>query len=314
MPFKIIRQDITKLKVDAIVNAANTDLRMGGGVSGAIFKAANHPKLQEDCFKLAPIKTSEAVITDAYHLPSKYIIHVAGPVFKHWTLQQNEIYLRDSYLNCLNLAREHNLESIAFPLISSGIFGFPKERALKIATESIKEFLENYELEIYLVVFDSKAFELSQDLLGEVESFIDENLVYLDERRISNRQILMNEVSEELKFDLDKTFSQLLFKMIDDKKMNDVDVYKRANINRKLFSKIRSSDSYHPSKKTVIALALGLNLNLEETDKLLKSVGYALSNSLMFDVIIMYFIINEKYDVYEINEVLFKYDLPLLGE
>jgi len=175
MPFTIVRQDITKMKVNAIVNAANTDLQMGGGVCGAIFKAAGAAQLQAACDKLAPIKTGEAVITPGFDLPAKFVIHAAGPVYRQWNKEQNEQYLRAAYTNSLKRAVENKCESIAFPLISSGIYGYPKDEALQVATSAIQDFLSDHDLDVTLAVFDKSAFTISHELLGEVESYIDEH-------------------------------------------------------------------------------------------------------------------------------------------
>lgn len=343
MPFALVRQDITKMRVDAIVNAANTTLQMGGGVCGAIFKAAGAGELQIACDKLAPIKTGDAVITPGFHLPAKFIIHAAGPVYRHLHKEQNEQHLRAAYRNSLKRAVENNCESVAFPLISSGIYGYPKDEALRVGTRAIKDFLTNHDLDVKLVVFDKAAFTISRKLLGAVESYIDEH--HVDRHQIKRRQLLdvereaLSEADEtvskynklhlfdlmatpsvgapasldELVGDLDEPFSQMLLRLIDAKKMTDVEVYKRANLDRKLFSKIRRGKGYMPSKRTAIALAIALELSPGETDDLLKRAGYALSHAVKLDVIVEYFIVNGKYDVFEINEVLFGYDQPLLG-
>ena len=341
MPFTIVRQDITKMKVDAIVNAANTDLQMGGGVCGAIFKAAGAAQLQAACDKLAPIKTGEAVITPGFNLPAKFVIHAAGPVYRYQNAEQSEKLLRSAYMESLRLAIENNCESIAFPLISSGIYGYPKDEALQVATATIQDFLINNDIDITLVVFDKSAFTVSRELLGAVESYIDEH--YVDTHQIKRRKLLdverqaISEADEranifneplleemlapigapapldDLVGNLDEPFSQMLLRLIDAKGMTDVEVYKRANLDRKLFSKIRSNKGYMPSKRTAIALAVALKLSLDETDDLLERAGYALSHAVKFDVIVEYFIANGKYDVFAINEVLFEYDQPLLG-
>ncbi len=335
MPFTIIRNDITKMKVDAIVNAANTNLQMGGGVCGAIFKAAGVSQLQASCEKLAPIQTGEAVITPGFKLPAKHIIHTAGPVYRDG-VSDEEKHLRSCYLNSMKRAVENKCESIAFPLISSGIYGYPKDEALRVATTAIKDFLEEHDFEVYLVVFDTAAFAVSEKLLGEVASYIDEH--YVEEYKYHRRELLDVERKaideselislntpefmqpssvgagiEDLVDSLDEPFSDTLLRLIDTKCKSDVEVYKRANLDRKLFSKIRTVKGYMPSKRTAIALAVALELSLNETDDLLKRAGYALSHSQKFDVIIEYFIINCNYDIFEINEVLFEYDQPLLG-
>jgi len=173
MPFTIVWQDITKMKVDAIVNAENTELKMGGGVCGAIFRAAGPAVLQAACDKLAPIKTGEAVITPGFALPAKYIIHTAGPVYDYKNAEECERLLRSAYLNSLKLAVEHKCDSIAFPLISSGIYGYPKEEALKVAASAIRQFLEDHDLDVYLVIFDKTALILSEKLFGEVSNWKD---------------------------------------------------------------------------------------------------------------------------------------------
>jgi O-acetyl-ADP-ribose deacetylase (regulator of RNase III) len=178
MPFTIVRQDITKMKVDAIVNAANTELAMGGGVCGAIFKAAGASRLQAACDKVAPIKTGEAAITPGFDLHAKYVIHAAGPVYRHWDAEQSEWLLRSAYTHSLRLAVENKCASIAFPLISSGIYGYPKEEALRVAVSAIRDFLAlalaDHDLDVYLVVFDKASFSVGEKLLGEVASYIDE--------------------------------------------------------------------------------------------------------------------------------------------
>jgi len=342
MPFTIVRQDITKMKVDAIVNAANTDLKMGGGVSGAIFKAAGAAQLQAACDKLAPIKTGEAVITPGFDLPAKLVIHAVGPVYQERNKKQSEQYLRDAYTNSLKRAVENNCVSIAFSLISSGIYGYPKCEALQVATSEIQDFLADHDIDVTLVVFDKSAFTISSELLGAIESYIDEH--YIDLHQVKRRGLLdverqaLSEVDEsfskyneplfkgkfapsigepatldDLVGNLDEPFSQMLLRLIDAKGMTDVEVYKRANLDRKLFSKIRSNKDYKPSKRTAVALAVALELSLDETDGLLERAGYALSHAVKFDVIVEYFIANCKYDVFELNQVLFEYDQPLLG-
>ena len=335
MPFTIVRQDLTKMKVDAIVNAANTALQMGGGVCGAIFKAAGAHELKAACDKIAPIQTGDAVITPGFRLPTKFVIHTAGPVYRGGKNGEEE-QLRLCYLNSLKRAVENKCKSIAFPLISSGIYGYPKDEALRVATGAIQDFLREHELEVYLAVFDKAALAVSEKLLGEVESYIDEH--YVAEHKFTRRELLdverealeeadlisYNVLSpvqaptvgtelDDLIGNLDEPFSQMLLRLIDAKEMTDVEVYKRANLDRKLFSKIRTGKGYMPSKRTAIALAVALELSLDETDDLLKRAGYALSHAVKFDVIVEYFIANGKYDVFEINEVLFEYDQPLLG-
>lgn len=338
MPLTIVRQDITKMAVDAIVNAANTELQMGGGVCGAIFRAAGAGELQAACDQAAPIQTGEAAITPGFALPAKYVIHAAGPVYSRWHKAKSRELLRSAYAESLKLALENGCESIAFPLISSGIYGYPKEEALEVARSSIQEFLGEHDMEVYLAVFDKASFQIGKTLLGDVESYIDQH--YVDAHRADRRKLLNVERTalkqvvmpdfcasaplmgaaampaqrlDDLMENLDEPFSETLLKLIDQKGKTDVEVYKRANIDRKLFSKIRTGKGYTPKKPTILALAIALELTLPETDDLLERAGYALSHASKFDVIVEYFIVNRKYDIFEINEVLFSYDQPLLG-
>lgn len=338
MPFTIIRQDITKMKVDAIVNAANIDLQMGGGVCGVIFNAAGASELKVACDKLSPIKTGKAVITDGFKLPAKYIIHTAGPVYRDGKSGEGKL-LQSCYLRSLELAVQHKCKSIAFPLISSGIYGYPKREALQIATAAIQEFLQNNDIEIYLAVFDKSIFAVSEQLIGAVDSYIDER--YIDEHlpkhqernllNVNKKALFQVEIFEDVLMiekckpmlapqcldsligKLDEGFSETLLRLIDAKGKTDVEVYKRANLDRRLFSKIRTGKGYMPSKRTAVALAVALELSIDETDDLLERAGFTLSRSQKFDVIIEYFISNGKYNIFEINEVLFYYDQPILG-
>ena len=333
MSFTIVRQDITRMKVDAIVNAANTALSMGGGVCGAIFKAAGPAKLQAACDKVSPIRTGGAAITPGFDLPSKFIIHAAGPIYCSENAAQSERLLRSAYTESLKLAWAKKCRSIAFPLISSGIYGYPKKEALRIAVAAIKDFLTDYDMDVYLVIFDQASFVVSEELLGAVESYIDE--YYADTHLVRRRNLLQTEYSasdnaalpfaqaapsaaatkglDALIDKLDEPFNTALLRLIDAKGKTDAEVYRRANIDRKLFSKIRTGKGYMPGKRTILALAVALELTLEETDDLLERAGYALSHSQKFDVIVEYFIVSGRYDIFEINQVLFQYDQPLLG-
>jgi O-acetyl-ADP-ribose deacetylase (regulator of RNase III) len=317
---------------------------MGGGVCGAILAAAGADKLQAACNACAPIQTGEAVITPGFNLPAKHIIHTAGPVY-HDGKQGEESLLRSCYKNSLELAAKHGCESIAFPLISSGIYGYPKKEALHVAMTAIHDFLSEHDMDVSLVVFDKEALTVSVELLGEVKSYIDEH--YVEEKQIRRREfleverkaisgadisrlnmpppIMMDEAIEEsvavpasanlddIIGQLDEPFSAALLRLIDTTGKKDSDVYRRANIDRRLFSKIRSNENYTPSKPTVLAFAVALELTLEQTSDLLERAGFALSHSRRFDVIVEYFIKSRKYDIFQINEVLFSYDQPLLG-
>lgn len=336
MPLNIIRNDIVKVECDAIVNAANSRLEQGGGVCGAIFEAAGREKLEKACKKLGFCGIGQAVITDGYDLTAKYIIHTVGPVYGNDP--ENEAkQLYSCYESSLLLAKKKGLSSIAFPLISSGIFGYPKYEALKIATSAIKDFLFENDMQVYIVVYDKDSYDIGKAMFSSVKSYIDERLVRIDERRILKPQFLNSTDScpidegavrysfapssamgakkrslSELIERKTETFSEMLLRLIDEKGMTDVEVYKRANIDRKLFSKIRKKD-YTPKKITAIALAIALRLNMDEAKDLLSRAGFAFSQCSRFDIIIEYFIENGNYDIYEINETLFAFDEQLLG-
>ncbi|MBO3093082.1 macro domain-containing protein [Schleiferilactobacillus harbinensis] len=325
MPLNLIRQDITKMPVDAIVNAANPRLAMGGGVSGAIFRAAGADQLQAAANKVAPVETGHAAITPGFNLPAKYVIHAVGPIYRQANPDQSRQLLRSAYTESLRLAVANHCLSIAFPLISSGIYGHPKEQALAVATSAITDFLTDHELDVYLTIFDQSSFVVSQDLLGPIASYIDQH--YVDAQPDTRRRSipddelaayaaqvpLSQEPLDQLVNTLDDSFATALFHLIDARPLTDPEVYKRANIDRRLFSKIRSNPDYVPSKRTAIAFAIALHLSLTEANDLLQRAGYTLSTSQKLDVIIMYFIGSKSYNIYRINEVLFSYDLPLLG-
>jgi Predicted phosphatase homologous to the C-terminal domain of histone macroH2A1 len=339
MPMTIIRNDITKMSVDAIVNAANTTLKMGGGVCGSIFSAAGAEKLQEECDRIDGCEVGEAVITMGYNLPAKYIIHTVGPIWHGGSSGEKDL-LHKCYISSMTLALQHKCRSIAFPLISSGIYGYPKDQALQIAISAISEFLIDHEMMVSLVVYDKKAFVLSEKLFSAIERYIDdkhveehllkERLRYIEYYESQSPDIVQDKCLSGSVFapapakkvkhslqdvisQLDEPFSQTLLRLIDERGMTDVETYKRANIDRKLFSKIRSGNGYNPSKATAIAFAIALRLNLEETRTLLGKAGYTLSHSSKFDVIIEYFIEEGNYNIHEINEALFAFDQALLG-
>ena len=323
MPIQIIRNDITKLKCDAIINAANKTLLGGGGVDGAIHKAAGE-KLLEECKTLGGCNVGEAKLTSAYNLPCKYVIHTVGPVWKGGFFGEEQ-KLQSCYKNSLELAKQNQCESIAFPLISSGAYRYPKDKALKVATDTISNFLLENEMLVYIVVFDKKAFSISKKLFNDIQQYIDDS--YADTYAVSRNRFNMAckmsapmygeskpliTLEEKIK-QIDESFSQMLLRKIDEKGLKDSECYKKANIDRKLFSKIKSNVNYKPSKTTAIAFAISLELNLEETKDMLMKAGYALSKSNKFDIIIEYFITNRNYNIFEINEALFAFDQSLLG-
>ena len=332
MPFFIVSEDITEMDVDAVVNAANTELRMGGGVCGAIFHAAGKEQMEEACARLRPVNTGEAVITPGFNLPARYVIHTPGPIYRKDREAACQRQLRASYRNALSLAAENHCESIAFPLISSGAYGYPKEDALQVAVSAIRESLEVHELTVYLTLLTEVAMIPTRDqmdirrylteqytgeALGMYQGEADAALPDMDFSRekcvlpeIGSPNIAGPEIFQE---QLDEPFNKALLQLIDAKGKTDVEVYKKANISRKLFSKIRTGRGYMPGKRTILALAIGLELSVEETENLLEHAGFALSRSILSDVIVKYFISHKKYDIYEINDALFQYGQPLLG-
>lgn len=326
MPLQIIRNDITKLKVDAIVNAANSSLLGGGGVDGCIHRAAG-PELLAECKTLHGCETGSAKITRGYKLPCKYVIHAVGPRWQGGKYHEKKL-LEFCYRTSLELARKYECESVAFPLISSGIYGYPKDQALKVAVDTIQDFLMEQELQVYLVIFDRNSYQISEKLFDDIASYIDDryveehvDLVAEEARYLATEEEIFpkavypvkKKTLEEALKQLDESFSQMLLRKIDESGMTDAQCYKKANIDRKLFSKIRSDKFYKPSKTTVLAFALALELPLSEMQDMLQKAGFALSHSSKFDIIIEYFVEQGNYNVYEINEALFAFDQSLIG-
>lgn len=317
MPMEIVQQDICNMKVDAIVNAANTSLQEGGGVCGAIFRTAGARELQQECDAIGGCQTGQAVLTSGYNLPAPFIIHTVGPIWRGGGYGEAEL-LQACYYNSLRLAQDKVLNSIAFPLISSGIYGYPKAEALSIATSTIAAFLAQNDMRVYLVILSKDTFCLSEERLEPVQAFIDEHYRHGDYLLSQPQKAMLEPKTVSLGLNslvdhLDESFSCTLLRLIDAKGKTDVEIYKRANIDRRLFSKIRSSKGYMPSKRTAVALAIALELSLAETKDLLERAGYTLSRSQKFDVIIEYFISRKVYNIFNINEALFFYDQPLLG-
>ena len=313
MPLQIVRNDITKVRCDAIVNAANSSLLGGGGVDGAIHRAAGH-ELLEECRTLGGCRTGQAKITGAYRLPCRYVIHTVGPIWRGGCCGEKELLI-SCYRESLKLAEAYNCESVAFPLISSGRYGYPKEEALQVAVDTISDFLLDHDMHVLIVVFDRAGFQISKQLVKNIREYIDEHYVEMHSDE-PDRRIQMSMVREELDDiirRMDESFSQMLLRKIDERGMTDAQCYKKANIDRKLFSKIRSDIHYKPKKTTVLAFAIALELDLEETKDMLMKAGFALSHSSEFDIIIEYFIRKGNYNIYEINEALFVFDQSLLG-
>ena len=380
MPFQIIRADITTLKVDAIVNAANSSLLGGGGVDGAIHRAAG-PELLEECRTLGGCKTGDAKLTRGYRLPCRYVIHTVGPVW-YGGGRGEEKLLRSAYDRSFALAAEHGCETVAFPLISAGAYGYPKAEALEIAVDCIRSFLDGHDMTVILTVFDKEAFLAGLHIDAGLASYIDDT--YAAEHTERNRRpecsvlpetdacppaqmlnsmaavkgkrkpakkddglfskfagskaekfsahAVMGSTAADTRADdtadipaevpaelagalqtLDESFAEMLFRKIDERGMTDAACYKKANIDRKLFSKIRSNAQYKPSKPTVLAFAVALELSYDETAELLSRAGFAFSHANKFDIIVEYFIRKGNYDIFVINEALFAYDQSLLG-
>ncbi|MBQ9210119.1 MAG: macro domain-containing protein [Clostridia bacterium] len=356
MPFQIIRNDITKVKADVIVNTANPKPVIGSGTDSAVYHAAGESLLLTERQKIGDIMPGDAVATLAFHLPAKHIIHTVGPVWVDGNHREREI-LRFCYAKSLSLANDLSAESIAFPLIATGAYGFPKDEALSIALSEIGKFLLTHEMKVILVVFDQTAFELSQDLVGGIEAYIDDHGVlqakeaeysedeYLGRSKMLRRKKELERIQEdseeylpdalymsepkmsvpplpimdgksldEVLEDAGESFQQRLFELIDESGMDDISVYKKANIDRKVFSRIRCKEDYKPKKKTAVAFAIALQLDLPTMLDLLSRAEIAFSPSNKFDLIITYFVTNGIYDIYEINAALFKYGQPILGE
>lgn len=370
MPFRIVRGDIINIEADAIVNTANPGPVAGKGTDADIYRAAGRFRLLRARKKIGVIAEGEAALTPAFKLNAKYIIHTVGPVWKGGRAGELQ-KLADCYRESLRLAKVHRCRSIAFPLISSGNNGFPKCAALDTALDVFRDFLEYNDMDITLVIYDSESFGLSEKLLGNVESYIDDNYIY--RKRLSESSIpaetyhsgpeikipgmrpdrksnvsglfredaftdevcsahlespaLSGGVLQNNKKDIKKRkklknildqvgedFRGMLFRLIDERGLTDTEVYKKANIDRKLFSKIRCNKDYIPKKQTVLALVFALELNFDETVDLISRAGIAFSPGSKFDVILEFCIENGIYDLFEVNSLLFEYGQPQLGE
>ena len=353
MPFQIIRNDITKVKADVIVNTANPHPIIGSGTDSAIYRAAGEDKLLAERRKIGDMAPGQAVATPAFNLSAKHIIHTVGPAWVDGHHGERDT-LRSCYDHSLSLAADLKAESIAFPLIATGVYGFPKDEALNIALAEIGKFLLTHDMKVILVVFDQQAFELSGQLVGKIDEYMDEHGIGLvreseyggsdiqRRRRLTEegqmlQSIMLSDAEpdymaaaplpsiapyadvegkslDEVLDDAGETFQQKLFKLIDASGMDDVTVYKKANIDRKVFSRIRCKEDYKPKKKTAVAFAIALELDMPTMLDLLSRAEIAFSPSNKFDLIITYFVTNGVYDIFEINAALFKYGQPILGE
>ena len=341
MPLHIVRNDITTMKVDAIVNAANESLLGGGGVDGAIHRAAG-PGLLAECRTLGGCRTGQAKITDGYRLPARHVIHTVGPIWRGGDRGERDLLI-SAYRSSLELALANRCETVAFPLISSGVYGYPKDQALAVAVDTIGEFLLSHDLTVYLVIFDRAAYTIGKERFADIAAYIDDRYVagHTDSQAEQRRRIFASETLppplasapaaprgrgvraptpgaapatlDEALGRLDESFSQMLLRKIDEAGITDAQCYKKANIDRKLFSKIRSDIHYKPSKATAMAFAVALELPLEEAREMLEKAGFAFSHASKFDIIVEYFIAHQNYNIFEINEALFAFDQSLLG-
>lgn len=375
MPFQIVRNDITKMHVDAIVNTANPMPGYGAGIDSAVYEAAGKDKLLAKRHKIGPIESGTSVITDGYNLPAKFIIHTVGTAWQGGKAGEEDI-IRSCYRSVFDVAVNNDIASLAIPLLASGSYGFPKGIALRIALSEIEAFMSESDMDVYLVVFDEKSVSLSSELYGDIDEYINDNYVeeknqeeYPDsygrnerirrgtefvaggfasatsyvsglfkanraEKRKRKEAELFEERAEDLEElsmclsapqldeersledvvkNLDKTFMELVFLYADAKGLTDVEVQKKANLDRKAFSKLKCGTTKNPSKSTALALAVALELNLDDTKDLLSRAGLALSPCSKQDVIVQYFIEKKAYDIYEINVALFEHGEQLLG-
>ena len=346
MPLEIVRNDITRMEVDAIVNAANETLLGGGGVDGAIHRAAG-PRLLEECRTLNGCETGQAKITRGYNLPSQYVIHTVGPVWQGGANGERAL-LASCYRNALALAKEYRCETVAFPLISSGVYGYPKAEAMQVAVDEISRFLQENDMTVYIVVFTKDAVQLGGKLYREVADYIDE--VYVSDacdpdrearrsaradgagglfRRTHREDTARNETifsdasiaapasapranPDDMRY-ADETFSQMLLRKIGEKGLTDAACYKRANVDRRLFNRIKNNPAYRPAKQTALAFAIALELPMSEARELLMKAGFTLSHSDREDIAAEYCIMTGNYNLIEINQVLFRLDLQPLG-
>lgn len=335
MPLQIVRNDITKMNVDAIVNAANESLLGGGGVDGAIHRVAG-PELLAECRTLHGCKTGDAKISKGYRLPAKFVIHTVGPIWRGGNCGEKAL-LTSCYRKSLELAVQYGCQSVAFPLISAGVYGYPKDQALKVALDTVSEFLLNestsQDLLVYIVVFNREVTQISQSLFSDIRQFVDDHYVALHEDYRSTRRRQMESLHksvvleeservacapmelslEDMLKQTDAGFTETLLKLIDKSGKKDSEIYKKANLSKQHFSKIRNNPNYKPTKATALALAIALELNLEETQDLIERAGYALSNSSKQDLIVKYFILHRNYNIVDINLALYEFDQALLG-
>nr|WP_075576167.1 macro domain-containing protein [Olsenella timonensis] len=336
MPFSIVRNDIARVNADVLVNAANERLAAGGGVCGAIFDGAGASKMAAACAQIGRCPTGSAVVTPGFDLPCRWVVHAVGPIWRGGTHGEREL-LRSCYRSVFAEVERLGATSVAFPLISAGIFGYPVRKALDVARAEASAFLDDHpDVEVTLVVFTRDVLAQGVALMGELREYVDDAYVerspHLYDRSAELRELCVpmacpatapdlaapsgpvppDELAERLAH-LDASFSDALLALIDERGLTDAQVYRRANLSRQLFSKIRSKPDYRPSKPTAVALALALGLTLLQTQELLAHAGLTLSRSSKFDVIVEFYLARGVHDVMTVNEALFAFDQPLLG-
>ena len=340
MPFLMIRNDITKVAADAIVNPANRNLLQGSGTSRAIYQAAGEQELTAACEAIGYCDLGKAVCTPAFRLPAKYIFHAVCPAWQGGLFGEAE-QLAGAYHSALELAAEYQCESVAFPLLSSGNYGYPKEQAFRIAVDTITQYVMDHDLTVYLVLYDRDSLAVSRKLFTSVEEYIDDHYVAQNDesyefdrwrresaerrRRLEEEAAPMLEAAappaapmaarslEHLMDNLGESFTTRLLRLIDERGLKDSTVYKQSNISRQHFSKIQCNRDYNPKKKTVLAFAVGLHLSEDETIDLLQSAGYAFSDGSKRDWIVRYCLEHKIYNINQVNTLLFEYDQEQLG-
>lgn len=328
MPFRIIRNDITQVRADAIVNTANPYPTYASGTDRAIYEAAGAKQLLAQREKIGILSKGEVAVTDAFALPARFIIHTVGPSWEGGKHGEFDV-LRACYDNTLQKAYDLGCESVAFPLIATGVYGFPKDQALSIAVSCISSFLMRHEMLVLLVVFDQSSYQLSSRFMDQVQSFIDEAYVsykaireYREDGYFRNESVtaplgytssFQDDMSVFHPAEDTKSFQEKMFEIMDEKGLVSTDVYKAANIDRKLFSKIQCNKDYHPKKKTAMAICIALKLDLEQAKDLLARADWAFSPNRKMDLVIIAAITHQEYDINVINEVLFAMNLDQLG-
>lgn len=322
MPLHIVRNDISQMKADAIVNSANPYPVIGGGAEYSIYETAGKEKLLKARESIGELQEGEAAFTPAYGLNAKVVIHTVAPVWKDGKSGEKE-RLAACYENALAIAEDLKCESIAFPLLAAGTNGFPKDTALNTAISTVSAYLQEHDTEVWLTVYDRESYRLSEEVYGDVRSYINENSVMMTMSRPRPNHVFdampsaaagpMPKAKKPMVLPKkEDTFQQKLLQLIDESGETDPAVYRRANLDRKLFAKIRKDINYKPSRKTAAALALALRLSEKDAEDLLARAGLALSRSMTSDLILRYCFENHIYNIQEVNAILFAFDQETL--